>query len=125
MAQDVVAILRQEAARDPHNRHLTDLTDLIGELSTRSEPFRTMWAAQNVRLHRTGLKPFQHPVVGDFELTFQAMQLPGDEGLTLIACSAEPGTPGHDALKLLATWAATAPRDASLKTKDLPAHRRT
>ena len=35
------------------------------------------------------------------------MQLPGDEGLTLIAYSAEPGTPGHDALNLLATWAAT------------------
>ena len=104
MAQDVVAILRQEAARDPHNR---DLTDLIGELSTRSEDFRTMWAALNVRLHRTGVKPFHHPVVGDFELNFQAMQLPGDEGLTLIAYSAEPGTPGHDALNLLASWAAT------------------
>jgi hypothetical protein len=80
-AQDVVAILRQEAARDPHNR---DLTDLIGELATKSEEFRTMWAAQNVRLHRSGTKPFHPPVVGDFELTYQAMQLPGDEGLTLV-----------------------------------------
>ncbi|MET3935621.1 transcriptional regulator with XRE-family HTH domain [Arthrobacter sp. OAP107] len=120
-AQDVVAILRQEAARDPHNR---DLTDLIGELSTRSEDFRTMWAAQNVRLHRTGVKPFHHPVVGDFELTFQAMQLPGDDGLTLIAYSAEPGTRGHDALNLLATWAATARSEAGLKTPDPGARRR-
>lgn len=120
MAQDVVAILRQEAARDPHNR---DLTDLIGELSTKSEDFRIMWAAQNVRLHHTGMKPFHHPVVGDFELTFQTMQLPGDEGLTLIAYSAEPGTPGHDALNLLATWAATVRSETRLKTNDSPAHR--
>jgi transcriptional regulator with XRE-family HTH domain len=121
MAQDVVAILRQEAARDPHNG---DLSDLIGELSTRSEDFRTMWAAQNVRLHRTGVKPFHHPIVGDFELTFQTMQLPSDEGLILIAYSAEPGTPGHDALNLLATWAATARSEASTKTTGPPAHRR-
>jgi transcriptional regulator with XRE-family HTH domain len=121
MAQDVVAILRQEAARDPHNR---DLTDLIGELSAQSKDFRTMWAAQNVRLHRSGTKPFHHPVVGDFELTFQAMQLPGDEGLTLIAYSAEPGTPGHDALNLLATWAATVRSEAGQKATDVPARRR-
>jgi transcriptional regulator with XRE-family HTH domain len=118
-AQDVVAILRQEAARDPHNR---DLTDLIGELATKSEDFRTMWAAQNVRLHRSGTKPFHHPVVGDFELTYQAMQLPGDEGLTLIAYSAEPGTRGHDALNLLATWAATIRSGTNQKVSDVPAH---
>ncbi|MFK4836238.1 helix-turn-helix domain-containing protein [Microbacterium sp. ZW T2_14] len=104
MAEDTVAILRQEAARDPHNR---DLSDLIGELSTKSEKFRKMWAQHNVRFHRTGTKSFRHPAVGQFELTFQAMQLPGDEGLTLFAYTAEPGSRGADALKLLATWSAT------------------
>ena len=81
-----------------------------------------MWAAQNVRLHRSGTKPFHHPVVGDFELTYQAMQLPGDEGLTLIAYSAEPGTRGHDALNLLATWAATIRSGTNQKVSDVPAH---
>ncbi|MEV5069284.1 helix-turn-helix domain-containing protein [Microbacterium sp. LMI12-1-1.1] len=113
MAQDTVAILRQEAARDPHNR---DLSDLIGELSTKSEQFRRMWAAQNVRFHRTGTKTFRHPVVGEFELTFQAMQLPGDEGLTLFAYTAEPGSRAADALKLLATWSATVRADATADT---------
>jgi transcriptional regulator with XRE-family HTH domain len=117
-AQDVVAILRQEAARDANNR---DLSDLVGELSTKSEDFRTMWAAQNVKLHRAGPKQFHHPVVGDFELNYQALQLPGDEGLTLIAYSAEPGTPGHDALNLLATWAATLRNEVKLNAVDLPA----
>jgi MmyB-like transcription regulator ligand binding domain len=38
VARDCVAALRIEAGRDPYNRRLTDL---VGELSTRSEPFRT------------------------------------------------------------------------------------
>jgi hypothetical protein len=57
-----VALLRAEAGRDPYDRALTDL---IGELSTRSEVFRTWWAAHNVRLHRSGVKHLHHPAVGD------------------------------------------------------------
>jgi hypothetical protein len=38
VATDAVAILRSEAGRDPYDR---GLSDLIGELSTRSETFRT------------------------------------------------------------------------------------
>lgn len=98
------ALLRTEAGRDPYNR---DLSDLIGELSTRSESFRSLWAAHNVRLHHTGIKRFHHPGVGDLTLTFEALPVPTDPGLTLTAMSAEPGTAAQDALKLLATWYAT------------------
>lgn len=104
MASDVVAILRSEAGRDPHDKALQDL---IGELSTRSEQFRTRWAAHNVRLHRTGVKHLQHPVVGELTLDFDAMELPADTGLTIIAYSAEPASPSADNLRLLASWAAT------------------
>jgi anti-sigma factor RsiW len=45
-AKDLVAALRSEAGRNPHDRALTEL---IGELSTRSEPFRQWWASHNVR----------------------------------------------------------------------------
>jgi transcriptional regulator with XRE-family HTH domain len=103
-AYTTVALLRTEAGRDPFSK---SLTDLIGELSTRSEEFRALWAAHNVRLHRTGLKHFHHPVIGRIDLMFEAMALEADEGLTLTAYTAEPGTPAHDALKLLASWAAT------------------
>lgn len=103
-AHTTVALLRTEAGRDPFNK---DLTDLVGELSTRSEEFRTLWAAHNVRLHRSGLKHFRHPAVGLLDLTFEAMALEADEGLTLTAYTAEPGTPSHDGIKLLASWAAT------------------
>ncbi len=104
LAQDVVAMLRTEAGRTPHDK---TLSNLIGELSTRSENFRTWWAAHNVRFHRTGTKRFHHPVVGDLVLTYEALDLTADEGLRISAYSAEPGTPSDDALKLLATWAAT------------------
>ena len=103
-ANDSVAQLRTEAGRDPHNKALTDL---VGELCTRSEAFRIRWAAHNVRLHLTGSKHFHHPVVGDLHLNFEVMELPADPGLTLIAFSAEAGSADEDALKLLASWAAT------------------
>ena len=97
-------MLRTEAGRNPYDR---GLSDLVGELSTRSETFRTRWAAHNVRLHRTGAKRFHHPEIGGLDLTFEVMELSADTGLTLTAYSAEPDTPSHDGLTLLASWAAT------------------
>jgi hypothetical protein len=99
-----VDVLRTEAGRNPFDRNLSDL---VGELSTRSETFRKRWAAHNVRLYRTGLKRYHHPVVGELSLDYEAMEFPADTGLTLTAYSAQPGTPSHDGLNLLASWAAT------------------
>jgi transcriptional regulator with XRE-family HTH domain len=104
-ANTTVALLRTEAGRDPHNK---DLADLVGELATRSDAFRARWAAHDVRLHRSGVKRFHHPAVGTVELSFEALDLPADPGLTLTAYTAEPGSPSEDALRLLASWAATA-----------------
>jgi transcriptional regulator with XRE-family HTH domain len=103
-ASDTVAILRTEAGRDPYDR---GLTDLVGELSTRSEEFRTLWAAHNVRQHYTGLKHFHHPVVGELHLMYEAMDVSADAGLSLLVYNAEPGSASEDALRLLASWAAT------------------
>jgi transcriptional regulator with XRE-family HTH domain len=104
VANDAVAILRSEAGRNPYDR---DLSDLVGELSTRSDLFRTLWAKHNVRFHDTGAKRLHHPVVGDLELTYETMQLAADPGLMLFAYTAEPGTRSAQALDLLASWAAT------------------
>jgi transcriptional regulator with XRE-family HTH domain len=57
-AGDGVALLRAEAGRSPDDR---ELTDLIGELTTRSERFSALWATHNVRWHTTGTKLFHHP----------------------------------------------------------------
>ena len=104
IATEVVAILRSEAGRNPYDR---DLTNLIGELSTQSEPFRAKWAAHNVRFHDTGTKRLHHPIVGDLELTYEAMELSADTGLTMFAYTAEPGTKSEQTLQLLGSWAAT------------------
>jgi MmyB-like transcription regulator ligand binding domain len=72
-----------------------------------------MWAADDVRLHRSGIKHFRHPSIGPLDLMFEAMALEADEGLTLTAYTAEPGTPSHDGRKLLASWAATSQREDS------------
>ena len=104
VATDAVAVLRSAAGRDPYDR---DLSDLVGELSTRSETFRTRWAAHNVRFHDTGSKRFHHPVVGDLELTYETMTLAADPGLMLFVYTAEPGSRSAEAIDLLASWAAT------------------
>jgi len=44
-----------------------------------------------VRLHRTGIKRFRHPVIGELHLTFEVMELVADEGLSLVAYGTEPG----------------------------------
>jgi len=116
-ADDSVAILRAEAGRDPYDKALIDL---VGELCTRSEDFRVRWAAHDVRLHRTGLKHFHHPVVGDLHLSYEVMELPADPGLALTAFSTEAGSPTDDALKLLASWAATHNPADALATPNQP-----
>ncbi|WP_230686585.1 MmyB family transcriptional regulator [Catellatospora vulcania] len=101
--------MRTEAGRDPYDRALTDL---IGELSTRSERFRTAWAAHNVRQHRTGVKRLHHPDVGDLTLAYESLEVTADAGLRLNAYTAEPGSRSQEALNLLASW--TAPSNADL-----------
>jgi transcriptional regulator with XRE-family HTH domain len=103
-ADDMVAVLRAEAGRHPYDR---GLTDLIGELSTRSAEFRTRWAAHDVRFHRTGRKRLHHPVVGALDVTYEAFELPAEPGLTMLVYTAEPASATRDALDLLASWAAT------------------
>jgi transcriptional regulator with XRE-family HTH domain len=100
--RQIVALLRVEAGRSPYDRQLSDL---IGELSTRSDVFRKLWGAHDVREHRTGIKKVHHPVVGSLDLTFQSMDLSADHGLQMLVFSAEVGSRSYDGLQLLANWA--------------------
>jgi transcriptional regulator with XRE-family HTH domain len=102
-AADAVALLRAEAGRNPGDRRLNEL---IGELA-HSERFSSLWATHNVRWHTTGTKHFRHRIVGDLALAYEGMELPGDPGQTLITFTAEPGSPSHQALGFLASWAAS------------------
>ncbi|WP_051808411.1 helix-turn-helix transcriptional regulator [Actinoplanes subtropicus] len=115
VANDTVAMLRATAGRDLYDRRLTDL---IGELSTRSEEFRHRWAAHNVRMHATGVKLLHHPVVGDLDLPFETFPLGDDPSQILLTYSAEPASPTQDAVNLLASWAATNDIERSTPASD-------
>ncbi len=107
--RSMVASLRSEAGRNPHDK---DLTNLIGELVTRSDDFRLRWAAHDVQYHRTGVKRIYHPEVGDLEFTYEAFDLPDSPGWSMYACTVAVGSPTEERIALLASLAAT-PRTAN------------
>jgi transcriptional regulator with XRE-family HTH domain len=116
-ARATVAVLRAEAGREPHDRALREL---VGELSTLSPDFRTMWASHDVRIRHEGTKRLDHPEVGRLEMTFRSLNLPLPQRAVhdLIIYTAEPGTPSEDRLKLLASW--TAPQTSPTKSTHPP-----
>lgn len=103
-ADSIVATLRSDAGRDPHDR---GITDLVGELVTRSDAFRVRWSRHDVRFHRAGVKRIHHPDVGDLEFSFEAMDLPNSPGLTLFAYTTVDGSPSEERVRLLGSLAAT------------------
>ncbi|OZG28246.1 transcriptional regulator [Williamsia sp. 1138] len=102
-AEMCVSIMRAEAGRDPFDK---GLQDLVGELSTRSDVFRTLWGAHNVRTHGSGIKRFNHPVVGEVSLAYEELVITADPGSILMVYTAEPGSPSAEQLRLLGSWAA-------------------
>jgi transcriptional regulator with XRE-family HTH domain len=114
VARDVAAALRANAAHKPDDRALSDL---VGELSTRSEEFCREWARHDVRFHNRGIKRLHHSQVGDIELRYEGLQVASDTGLTIYVYTADPGTRSAEALALIGTLAATA---AAEKTSPAP-----
>jgi transcriptional regulator with XRE-family HTH domain len=116
-AEMCVAVIRAEAGRDPHD---TGIQDLVGELSTRSDVFRTLWAAHDVRTHGTGTKRFRHPVVGDLTLVYEELAITAEPGQVLLIYTAEPGSPSAERLRLLASWGADTPLASAPITRQPP-----
>lgn len=103
-ADGIVATMRTYAGQNPLDK---GLTDLIGELVTRSDAFRQRWSVHDVRHHRVGAKRIHHPVVGDLELSYEAMDLPANPDWFMFAYTAEPGSPTEERIRLLGSLAAT------------------
>ncbi|EWM10617.1 helix-turn-helix transcriptional regulator [Kutzneria sp. 744] len=104
-ASDVVGQLRMDAGQ-----HAGDpvLNELIGELSVRSEEFRTMWATHNVKRKTYAGMTLAHPLVGGITLHYETFTLPGDQEQFLSTYHAEPASPSAEALRMLVSWGADA-----------------
>ncbi|MFJ5035273.1 helix-turn-helix transcriptional regulator [Streptomyces sp. NPDC088560] len=103
-AEASAANLRTAAGRNPRDKALSDL---IGELATRSDAFSRRWSAHDVRLHRTGTKHIHHPAVGDLEFVYEGVELPDHPGWMMFAYTSAAGSPTEDRVKLLGSLAAT------------------
>jgi hypothetical protein len=98
-----VAALRASVGPDLDDPHLTDL---VGELSLKSERFRSLWARHDVREKTHGTKRFVHPQVGELTLHYETFAVAGTSGQVLSVYHAEPGSPTEQALALLSSIAA-------------------
>uniref|UniRef100_A0AAU2V336 Helix-turn-helix transcriptional regulator n=1 Tax=Streptomyces sp. NBC_00003 TaxID=2903608 RepID=A0AAU2V336_9ACTN len=105
-AVDVVSVLRLCAGCYPDD---PQLTALIGELSVKSEEFRSMWAAHTVADKGHGVKRLRHPVVGELTLAYETLKLPDAHDLSLVTFHAEPGSKSEESLRLLGSWSAEQP----------------
>ncbi|MER8235433.1 helix-turn-helix transcriptional regulator [Streptomyces sp. NPDC094049] len=108
-ATEVVSMLRLYAGCYPDD---PALLALVGELSVRSEEFRSLWAAHTVADKGHGTKRLRHPLVGEMTLSYESLKVAGaDPDLVLVTYHAEPGSPSADALRLLAQWGVDEPVD--------------
>ncbi|MFE1922356.1 helix-turn-helix domain-containing protein [Streptomyces asoensis] len=98
-----IAQLRMESARYPDDQ---PLTALVEELSARDAQFRQWWTEHDVALRGSGVKKLRHPVVGELTLDWNTLTCGTDPDQHIIVWNAAPGTPSHDGLRLLASWAA-------------------
>ncbi|MBL7257456.1 helix-turn-helix transcriptional regulator [Paractinoplanes lichenicola] len=104
-ADVLVGLLRTEAGR----AHCDDvLHGLVAELSDASAEFRARWAKHHIVIHNRGTKLFRHPFAGPLTLAYHSMLLPisVQEAQMTTLCTAEPGSPDEDRLRMLASWSA-------------------
>jgi transcriptional regulator with XRE-family HTH domain len=106
-ADFAASILRAHAGRSPCDRKLAVL---ISELTAHSEDFRKRWAAHDVRSHQRGRTRLHHRIVGDLNLHYEGLEIPGTTGLTLFCFTAVPGSSAtKDSLLAMASWVKSSP----------------
>ncbi|MFF7713742.1 helix-turn-helix domain-containing protein [Streptomyces sp. NPDC007988] len=100
-AVEVVSALRLYAGCYPDDR---ELSSLVGELSVKSDDFRTLWAAHTVQEKGHGTKRLHHRLVGGMTLSYETLRVPDDHDVSLVTYQAEPGSASEESLGLLAKW---------------------
>jgi transcriptional regulator with XRE-family HTH domain len=109
VARDTVAVLRSRVGPDLDDPRLTEL---VGELSLKSEEFRRLWARHDVREKTHGVKRLHNPQVGELTLTYESFTVAGAPEQMLVVYSAEPGSSTEQALALLSSMSAGATADS-------------
>ena len=91
------------------------LTELVGELSVKSDLFRRLWSRHDAKPHPGGGRHhLRHPLVGDLDLYYEKFAVAGADGQLLVVYRAIPGSPSADALTLLASL----PMESTPRTPD-------
>jgi transcriptional regulator with XRE-family HTH domain len=96
-ARESVADLRAAAARYPGDARVRRLVE---RLRAASDEFAGLWAEQDVAVRRSARKRVRHPAVGWLDLDCESLHDP-DRDQWIVLYTAAPGTPSHDALRLL------------------------
>ena len=97
-ARDSVATLRMAAGRNAND---PALNALIGELSVKSREFGRLWARHDVKERSHGVKRFRHAIAGEITVSYEALHLPADPGMTLMIYTVEAGSPSAAAMQRL------------------------
>ena len=121
MTTRAVPHLRSIAGADTDDPHLVEL---VGELSLRSERFRTLWARQDVKHRTTGASLFNRPQVGPLELNYERLLIPGSDMQALVTYHAQPGSDSEERLRLLASITIPEP-DSDIPVGPRPVHPQT
>jgi hypothetical protein len=95
--------MRMEAARKPDDPRLAEL---VGDLSIRDDQFRQWWARTHVAVKRRGTRRYNHPVVGEITLEWDALTSDAEPDQQLIVYTPERESRSEEALRELAAWAA-------------------
>lgn len=114
LARAVVSYVRMEAARKPDD---PALAELVGELSIKDPQFRQWWAGTHVAFKRRGTRTYDHPVVGEITLDWDALTSDAEPDQQLIIYTAEPRSPSEKALRDLAAWKRRRSRKRRAATK--------
>lgn len=88
VAAETVAHLRLDAGRHPGDPLMTAL---VAELSA-DPTFVTLWDEHQVKAKTYGVKRLRHPVLGDLEVGYETMELPGDPDQLVVVYTAPPGS---------------------------------
>ncbi|MFD1933449.1 hypothetical protein ACFSKW_18490 [Nonomuraea mangrovi] len=70
-------------------------------MSSASREFRQIWAEHDIKAPEHGSHLYRHPLVGELQLTYETLRLPGHPDLALVVHTAEEGSPSQEALRIL------------------------